>query len=76
LLQDSTYKKSCTLIGFKVKFKSNNAMITARVGVSRNFMYSEVTPKNISQIKMVIELEAVCREISYIESGVSFAKKG
>ena len=39
------------------------------------FMYSKVTPKSISQIKIVTELETVCREISYIESGVSFAKK-
>src|SRR6218665_924713 len=39
------------------------------------FMYSKVTPKSISQIKIVTELETVCREISYIESDVSFAKK-
>jgi len=25
---------------------------------------------------MIIELKAVCREISYIESSVSFAQKG
>ena len=41
-----------------------------RIGVSRNFMYSKVTSKTTSLIKMIIELKAVCREISYIESSL------
>ena len=47
-----------------------------RIGVTRNFMCSKVTSKTTSVIKMIIELTAVCREISYIGSSVSFAKNG
>jgi len=62
------------LRGSKVKFKSNNLIgdNCNRIGVLPNFMYSKVTSKSI--IKMIIELKAVCRVISFIESSVTFAK--
>jgi len=44
-----------------------------RISVSRNFMYSKVTSKTTSLIKIMIEL---CHEISYIGLSVLFAKKG
>jgi len=51
----------------KIQEQQSNDNCNA-IGVSGNSMYSKVTSKTTSLIKMIIKLTAMCREISYIGS--------
>jgi len=75
LSQDSIYKTP-RFDRLQSNIQIKMLSLIAMESVSRNFMYSKVTFKSIRLIEMIIDLKAVCRKISDIETSVSFAEKG